>query len=457
MTVPRRGVGLLTGLVPSLHFRSWPSAVQAVLAPLQSLHLALLERSLSAAPLEENIRHLLFPSETMADANRWRGNLRFVAWLRSAYLRSHPDTKELLPHARSILLERHRAPWRTPITMEEARTLFGLEHPKGTDRQPALPRAMERAASAATHAEAVSRPADRCTRDIPFGDLIEMCGGLVENRGPLSVWCEERGAYELITSELIAGIADYIETRQALLQIGSGRGDTEALEAAVEAADAADAEVVALATTMEIALADWTPSVMVDDSPRTSSHTAGPLRVLEVGAGNGELSHYLRQALRNRGTDALVVATDSQPWSETVGRVERVDVRSALQTYRPHLVVCSWMPMGVDWSKAFRDCPSVGEYLLLGEVFDGATGNNYETWGNPAFAPPHDESNRGRDSSGTKAAATSTSPPHECDGWELVEVESVSRWMVSRFASDTADCECASAAIAFRRRTLRSK
>ena len=91
--------------------------------------------------------------------------------------------------------------------------------------------------------------------------------------------------------------------------------------------------------------------------------------------------------------------------------------------------------MGVDWTRAFRECGSVGEYLLLGEVYDGAVGHNWETWGNPAFADDD------------KAAT----PPHARDGWELAEVPSVSRWMLSRYVSDVDDCECGSAAVAFRR------
>ena len=74
-----------------------------------------------------------------------------------------------------------------------------------------------------------------------------------------------------------------------------------------------------------------------------------------------------------------------------------------------------------------------GEYLLLGEAYDGACGHNFETWGNPAFAP---EGHTGP-------------APHVADGWEARELADVSRWMLSRFASDVHDCECSSCAVAF--------
>ena len=177
-----------------------------------------------------------------------------------------------------------------------------------------------------------------------------------------------------------------------------------------------------------------------------SEDPAAALRVVEVGAGNGELAHYLRRALHDGGGGGAsfsVVACDDNADTyrpTTFGRVERMDYREALKVYRPHLVVCSWMPMAVDWTADFRRCPTVGEYLLLGECYDGACGHNFLTWGNPDFTAAPDGAGDGR-----------ISPPHESDGWHTEEVHALSRWMLSRFASDSADCECLSTAIAFRR------
>jgi hypothetical protein len=55
--------------------------------------------------------------------------------------------------------------------------------------------------------------------------------------------------------------------------------------------------------------------------------------------------------------------------------------RDALQQYTPHVVFCSWMPLGQDWTAAFRACASVSAYLLLGECDDGASGDPWATWG----------------------------------------------------------------------------
>jgi|Transcript_4357 hypothetical protein len=94
--------------------------------------------------------------------------------------------------------------------------------------------------------------------------------------------------------------------------------------------------------------------------------------------------------------------------------------------------------MGIDWTSDFRKCGSVAEYILLGEAFDGSCGENWETWGNAAFAPL------------IAAAEGSRMPPHEADGWDAVELEPVSRWMLSRFDGTSGDDANSTCAVSFR-------
>ena len=63
--------------------------------------------------------------------------------------------------------------------------------------------------------------------------------------------------------------------------------------------------------------------------------------------------------------------------------------------------------MGRDWTRAFRKCPSVREYILLGEADDGSCAHNWFTWGNGDFAP-----------GGNRAAI----PPYKAEGFERIEV-----------------------------------
>lgn len=98
--------------------------------------------------------------------------------------------------------------------------------------------------------------------------------------------------------------------------------------------------------------------------------------VVEVGAGRGDLA----RALVRRGVE--VRASDDGSWLD--GRLHwpvslpagvlRQDYVAALGSARPALVICAWMPTGEDWTPAFRACPSVKAYLLLGEARGGATG-----------------------------------------------------------------------------------
>ena len=102
----------------------------------------------------------------------------------------------------------------------------------------------------------------------------------------------------------------------------------------------------------------------------------GDAPVLEVGAGRGELARRLRA----RGVP--LVATDDGSWLD--GRlgwpcgvpldVEPLSYSEALARTEPALVLCAWMPLGEDWTPAFRTCPSVCEYLLIGEGPGGCTG-----------------------------------------------------------------------------------
>lgn len=111
-------------------------------------------------------------------------------------------------------------------------------------------------------------------------------------------------------------------------------------------------------------------------------------RVLEVGAGDGRLSWHIRAVLdelRTPDQSAIsIVATDSGERSIPpciTGSIELRDYRDALREHAPHIVICSWMPLGRDWTAAFRECTSVSAYLLLGECDDGASGDPWATWG----------------------------------------------------------------------------
>jgi len=171
------------------------------------------------------------------------------------------------------------------------------------------------------------------------------------------------------------------------------------------------------------ALAAWVRASSVAGAGAPSTE---PLRVLEVGAGDGRLSHYLREALRENSPasdgalSVVVVATDSGERSIPAcapGAVEVLDYRDALRRHAPQLVLCCWMPLGQDWTAAFRECASVSSFLLLGEADDGCSGQPWATWGFDADGAQADHSSSG-DSSGTSDAESSCS--EDPDSWKRV-------------------------------------
>lgn len=120
--------------------------------------------------------------------------------------------------------------------------------------------------------------------------------------------------------------------------------------------------------------------------------------VLEVGAGNGKLSHFLESVTQESSTtqdDILqkisFIATDDSSWTTTddgtkvtIGNnVEQADYKTAIEQYHPDIVLTSWMPPNTDWSQFFRE-QDVPEYILIGRADDGVNGTLNETWSIPS-------------------------------------------------------------------------
>ena len=374
---------------------SQPGRLHALVAPVQALHLHLLEHQLrpkSTVELEATLRPLLFPRERWDDTSSWRHNLVLVSWLRSLWMRALPSTRRILPAAAAALKPPHLP------SMAETRAAFELDEPDGRSPPMAIERYRER--------QARERPPRRsggaATAGVLFPELLEDAGAMIAGRGPLSTYCEDHGIYQLVTREMVAALADYIVGRRPCLVQG-------------------------------------------DET----------LRVLEVGAGNGELSFHLRSALAEREDAGSweLTASDNGSWGLSSSRyhyssafgaeVLPLSYRAALRQVRPHLVLTSWMPMGVDWSASFREY-GVHEYVLLGEAYDGACGHNWATWGNPDFqddeATPDDQRPVAR-------------APYEIDGFSTHEIREVSRWMLSRFDGRGEDAY-STCAVSFRRGTV---
>ncbi len=159
--------------------------------------------------------------------------------------------------------------------------------------------------------------------------------------------------------------------------------------------------------------------------------TQKPVTVLEIGAGDGRLTHFLESWSSNPNVDYLATDIDQKEdarWHiKPAFPVTSMDYREALEKYKPDVVISSWMPLGVDFSQAIRDTNTVSEYILIGE--DGSTGgccgDDWLTWG---YDSGFDNGYYDDDSGEYITAQANRTPPYVTDGFiyeQLMDISSV--------------------------------
>lgn len=90
----------------------------------------------------------------------------------------------------------------------------------------------------------------------------------------------------------------------------------------------------------------------------------GDRSALEVAAGDGTLTRFLREA----GVE--ITATDDHSWSAVSfpAEVERIDAVRAVEVHRPQVVLCSWPPEGNAFEREILRAPSVETYVVIGSA-----------------------------------------------------------------------------------------
>ncbi len=152
-----------------------------------------------------------------------------------------------------------------------------------------------------------------------------------------------------------------------------------------------------------------------------------PILALEVGAGNGRLTHFLKERINQKKIENInLIATDIGKWWgwpffwKPDFPVEKLSYNKALLKYNPDIIICSWMP-DKDWTADFRQQKTVKEYILAGKTDEtgiGYCGDPWRTWG--AYSPDEEKEFKGK------------IPPYEVDGFEKIPLDGVSKYQICR-------------------------
>ena len=360
--------------------------------------------------LEFYLRPALVPNECWKDVNRWRFHTRFVQWARKEFLIAQhghllKEALECYPKLRMTAIFQQKQKNRLSFLQQTINTdgttqqqqklilptLDLLEKaffiPKNTRKNYSKEvKPMQDIVSKHLNGDLLSIHSSlyvatnienaASTSKLSLQEILEVAGGQVANRGPFQVLCEEANIYEFWTRDYIQNLTTYLTSR-------------------------------------------------MDNKKRNTL-------ILEVGAGDGLLSHFLQQFMMKQkkqmnGNNVKIVATDNNSWKiPSLVPVESLSVEQSLQKYvasgeYDHVIcICSWMPNGVDWTKLMRQA-NVNEYILIGECDDGSCGDNWNTWGNPEFHPDDDK--------------TATAP-FELDGYTRHDLHSLSKLQLARFDSN---------------------
>ena len=363
--------------------------------------------------LERYLRPVLVPNEEWRDVTRWMFHTRFLKFARSellvaqhgaalrAALDKYPKLRrgpQISTAASTIKIllgaeqDKAKAELKS-VTLPTTQSIIRAFRMQSWNRKKdpdAIWNRMEELASS-LDGEVVSIPGTSLrvadidpgasTADLSIEDILELSGGHVASCGPFNVLCEECEIFQFWTKEYIQELGEYLIKRQR-------EGCSSTL-------------------------------------------------VLDVGSGDGLLAQLLREEFHNRtyleGSSMYkkvempqVIAIDNGSWKiRTVSDVQKADATSIQQyteEYDHVICLCSWMPMGQDWTAAFRDA-GVDEYILIGEYDDGNCGDNWETWGNAEFRREDDDRRH---------------TPHKSDGYKRFNLTSLSQQHgFSRF--DSAD------------------
>jgi len=109
-----------------------------------------------------------------------------------------------------------------------------------------------------------------------------------------------------------------------------------------------------------------------------SIKSIGSKKIIEIGAGDGLLSHFLQQ----KGIDIIPTDDHSRDDITHPMRVEKLSHKEALEKHNPEVVLISWEELDYTYSIDVLNYHSVKCIVIIGEYDGGCTGSkklwNYE-------------------------------------------------------------------------------
>lgn len=156
--------------------------------------------------------------------------------------------------------------------------------------------------------------------------------------------------------------------------------------------------------------------------------------VLLLGCRIGKLAWHLNQTKRipvavischeNPNTNPYLLAIPPELQAEFKPLpIEKTKMESALEKYKPSLVLMTDLEPNKDQTQRVRSYGCVAEYVTLGIADSFIEGHGWDTWGNVRYKPQDDK---------TRV------PPFMADRWKKEPLPLVSRYMISKQDSDMA-------------------
>ena len=125
---------------------------------------------------------------------------------------------------------------------------------------------------------------------------------------------------------------------------------------------------------------------------KIKEQTKKEIAIMDVGAGNGRLTHFLEETIGNQIKDKIIKfsAIDDLSWDNKISssggspfwiqknfKVEELSIEEALKN-DPDIVVCSWMPKDEDWTKFFKENINIKIFIMIGEENECGTESSWQ-------------------------------------------------------------------------------